>query len=218
MSARRPCAPAEPDADDGALLDELEALLDALPPPMEPLDISALDGFLVGVLLQPQPVPAARWLRHLHDAEARPAPAGLDLRRLHALATQRHAALAAAIDARQWFDPWVFELADATPAEAVLPWVAGFAAAMELFPGVLKLPPEHTLEPLATLYMHFDADDLEDADELQAEIETLEPAADLAEAVEGLVRSTLQLADVARPQLPVPTPSRKAPARRRAPR
>src|SRR5512145_2039653 len=36
--------------------DELEALLEALPPPLDPLDLSALDGFLVGVLLQPQVV------------------------------------------------------------------------------------------------------------------------------------------------------------------
>lgn len=217
MIARRPPAQAhlEADADDSALIDELEALLDALPPPLEPFDVSALDGFLVGVLLQPQPVAAARWLPHVHDAEARPAAPGLDLHRLHELATQRHAALAAAIAKRQWFDPWVFELDDATPAETVLPWVAGFAASMELFPGVMRLPPQHTLEPLATLYMHFDADDLDDADELLAEIETLEPAADLAEAVEGLVRSTLQLADAAQPE-PVrrtPAPRRRSPAR-----
>ncbi|HET9645640.1 MAG TPA: YecA family protein, partial [Burkholderiaceae bacterium] len=55
------------------------------------------------------------------------------------------------------------------------------------------------IEPLATLYMHLDPEDLEDADELLAEIETLEPPQDLAEAVEGLVSSTLLLADVSRP-------------------
>ena len=48
-----------------------------------------------------------------------------------------------------------------------------------------------------------DPDDLEDADELLEEIESLEPAVDLTEAVEGLVRATLLLADVSRP---VPAP------------
>jgi uncharacterized protein len=55
------------------------------------------------------------------------------------------------------------------------------------------------LEPLATLYRHLDADDLEDADELLAEIETLAPPETLAEAVEDLVRSVLLMADVSRP-------------------
>jgi uncharacterized protein len=57
--------------------------------------------------------------------------------------------------------------------------------------------------------MHLDPEDLEDADELLAEIEMLEPPQDVAEAVEGLVRSTLLIADVTRPQ------RRKPPARRR---
>ena len=53
--------------------DQLEAFLDALPPSLEPPDLSALDGFLVGVLLQPRPVERERWLRHAHDLEGRTA-------------------------------------------------------------------------------------------------------------------------------------------------
>lgn len=41
-------------------IDALQHELDALPAPLEPLDVTMLDGYLVGVLLQPQPVPAAR--------------------------------------------------------------------------------------------------------------------------------------------------------------
>jgi uncharacterized protein len=185
--------------------DRLEALLDALPAPLEPLDLSALDGFLVGVLLQPQRVPEARWLAHVHDLDARAAPPGVVLAPLHALVRQRHAELDAAIAARRWFDPWVFELdpepgqAQSAPTEAVLPWVAGFAAAQDLFPQLMAQASGDALEPLAVLYAHFDASDLEDADELLALIETLEPPATLAEAVEDLVRCTLLLADVTRP-------------------
>ena len=39
-------------------LDALQALLDSVPAPLEPLDVSMLDGYLCGVLVQPQPVPA----------------------------------------------------------------------------------------------------------------------------------------------------------------
>src|SRR4051812_30754462 len=78
-------------------LEELQALLDAVPAPLEALDVSMLDGFLCGVLLQPHRVPEARWLPHVTDADARPLPAGFDAARLQALVRRRHAELDAAI-------------------------------------------------------------------------------------------------------------------------
>lgn len=180
---------------------ELDGLLATLPEPLEPLEASALDGYLVGVLLQPRPVPPTRWLPYVHDVEGRRAPPGVPLERLHALVLRRHAELNAAIDQRQWFDPWLFEAEeDASPSEAVMPWVAGFATAMSLFPELMDGDDPALLEPLATLFAHLDPDDLEDADELLAEIESLEPPSDMTEAVDGLVRSTLKLADVSRPK------------------
>lgn len=181
-------------------LQQLEELLDQVPAPLEPLDLVMLDGYLCGVLLQPRPVPVARWLPHVVDIDGRAAPAGFPWAALEALVRRRHAELDRAIAGRQWFDPWVFELDDeAEPLETVMPWVAGFAAAMELFPDLMGMDSAETLEPMAVLYAAFDPDDLEDADALIEMIETLEPPADLAAAVEGLVTSTLLLADVSRP-------------------
>jgi uncharacterized protein len=183
-------------------LDTLQELLDAVPAPLEPLDVSALDGYLCGVLVQPTRVAPARWLAHVIDVDGRPLPRGHDPAPLHALVKRRHAELEAAIGQRRWFDPWVFEV-DAvdedtdTVRAAVLPWVAGIATAFELFPGTMQLAPEATVEPLAMLYQHLDPDDLEDADALLAEIESLEPPADLTEAVEQVVRAVLLLADAA---------------------
>ena len=117
-----------------AEMGELEQLLDSLPPPLEPLDISALDEDSL------------------------------------------------------------------SPSDLTLPWVAGFAAAMDHFNGLMAIDHPGLLEPLAVLYAVFDPDDLEDADELLAVIETLEPPTTLAEAVEDLVRSVLLLADVSRPR------------------
>lgn len=188
-----------------AELDELQQRLDALPAPFEPLDVSALDGFLCGVLLQPRQIAEVAWLPHVVDADGRVLPAGIDVGRLQALVRRRHAELDAAIQSRQWFDPWVFELEGdlASPSEAVVGWVAGFATAMEFFPQLMALDAQALREPLALLYRHLDPDDLEDADELIEEIESLEPPETLAEAVEDLVRATLLLADVSRP-LPAP--------------
>jgi uncharacterized protein len=182
-------------------LESLQALLDTVPAPLEPLDVSALDGFLCGVLVQPTRVPPVRWLAHVTDTDARPLPRGYDPAPLQALVKRRHAELEAAIGRRRWFDPWVFEVDETVDADpiraAVFPWVAGVATAFELFPGTMLLSPEATLEPLALLYQHVDAADLEEADELLAEIESLEPPVDLTEAVEQLVRAILLLADAA---------------------
>ena len=186
--------------------ERLEALLDALPAPLEPLDVSALDGYLAGVLLQPKPVPAVQWLAHVHDVDARPAPPGMALEPLHALVKRRHAELERAITSRKWFDPWVFDLeptapgSEVSPGEVVLPWVAGFATAMALFPGLMRQAAPAAIEPLATLFAHIDPDDLEDADELCEAIDAIEPPQSVAEAVEDLVRCTLLLADVTRPR------------------
>jgi len=190
-------------------IETLQALLDAVPAPLEPLDVSSLDGFLCGVIVQPTAIAPARWLRFVTDVDGRALPAGFDARPLHALVLRRDAELRRAITRREWFDPWVFELDDddddetaggddggAARNDPAYPWVAGFAAALETFPGLLAADEDMLTSPLALLYRHLDADDLEDADALLAEIETLEPPADLAEAVEELVRATLLLADV----------------------
>ena len=101
-----------------------------------------------------------------------------------------------------------------SPSETVLPWVAGFAHALDAHPALMRLPEEPLLEPLAAIYLHLDPDDLEDADALLEEIESLEPPADLEEAVEGLVSAVLMLADVSRPLKAAP---RAAPQRHRGP-
>lgn len=191
-------------------LARLETLLDTLPQPLQPLDVCALDGYLCGVLLQPRTMPASRWLPFVADIEGRPAPAGAELTELQALVKRRHAELDAAIGNRRWFDPWIYQLDDdATPTDCVLPWVAGFAAAMEHFPELMELDEPELIEPLALVFMHFDPEDLEDADALLAVIETLEPPSDLAEAVQDLVRALMLMADVTRPRKPA------APTRRR---
>lgn len=210
-------------------MDELQSWLDRVPAPLEPLDVSMLDGYLCGVLLQPQRIPESRWLPHVTDVDGRALPASFDARALHALARRRHAELDDAIERRQWFDPWVFELADEgtsppaheaghgrrtapsaddldaehetpPPIDAVLPWVAGFATAQELFPALMQADEHELTPPLALIYRHLDPDDLEDAGALLEEIDSLEPPVDLGEAVEGLVRATLLLADISRPR------------------
>lgn len=195
-------------------IQRLETLLDGLPAPLQPMDVCAVDGLLCGALLQPQRVPAERWLALACDVDGRPAPPGPALDELKALLQRRHAEIDRAIGQRAWFDPWIFQLDDdASPGDCVLPWVAGFAAAMEAFPALMALGDAELVEPLALLFMHFDPEDLEDADALMEVIATLEPPEDLAEAVQDIVRALMLIADVTRPRAAAKRPT--PPARRR---
>jgi uncharacterized protein len=225
-----PLTPQAPQPLSDTDLVRLESLLDGLPAPLQPLDVCALDGYLCGVLLQPRRPPPSHWLPLVLDIEGQPAPKTAAVRELQGLVQRRHAELDNAISNRQWFDPWIYQLdgdassaasSAASPAECVLPWVAGFAAAMEAYPELMANTNPELIEPLALLFMHFDAQDLEDADALLEVIETLEPPKDLAEAVQDLVRALMLIADVTRPRQTAPhkpvgrMPSRSPSARRR---
>ncbi len=217
MAQGIPTPAAEAGADDEEIA-LLQALLDRLPPPLQPPDVSALDGYLCGVLLQPNKVREGEWLPWVFDIEGRPPPPSPDAGRVADMVRGRATFLGRAIVARQWFDPWVFELEGQTSvAESMLPWVAGFAAAMEHFPGLMRIDDPQMLEPLALLYMHFDGEDLDDAEALLGMIELLEPPQDLGEAVQDIVRSVMLMADVVHPvgTRPGQRRARRMPAARR---
>ncbi len=203
-SAAAPAAasPEASSAQDETTIARLQDLFESAPAPLEPLDLSALDGYLCGVLLQPARVPAAQWLAGVFDVEGRAAPAGAWRDEVTTLVQRRHAALERAIAGRTWFDPWLEALAESQPPrDAVLPWVAGFALAMDRFPALMERDDPAQLEPLALLYLHFDAEDVDD-ERLAEAIEELEPPADLAEAAEDVVTAVLRLADATRPRAP----------------
>ncbi len=202
-------------------LQELDELLTQVPSPLKPLDLSALDGYLAGVLLQPRRVRVEHWLPLATDDRGRAWPATWALgARLQQLIERRHAELDALIEARQWFDPWITDVSDDTlPSEAVQGWVLGFATACSEFYQLTDGPGRHRpelIEALAQLYQHLNPADLEDADALLAEIESLEPPSGLEEAVESLVRACLLLADVSRPVAKPNTRTPSSPAHRPA--
>ena len=199
-------------------MERLQSLLDTLPANLEPLDVVMVDGYLCGVLLQPRPVPVSAWLPLVIDADGQAPPPGFALEALRELLFARHTALNQAIHLRQWFDPWVYTLdEDASPSETVMPWVAGFAMAVDQFGLLMARHEDQLLEPLAILYRHLDPDDLEDADELLAEIDTYEPPATIAEAVEDLVRGVLLIADASRPMTRASPSAKPASVARRGP-
>jgi uncharacterized protein len=94
----------------------LDELLASIHAPLQPMDASAVDGYLCGALLQPVTILWPEVLPALFDADARQTvPAGVPaavVAEVSALAERRFAELAQAIGARQWFDPWIFDFVD----------------------------------------------------------------------------------------------------------
>jgi uncharacterized protein len=202
---------------------ELDQILSAIPDERDPLDVDMMDGFLVGVLLQPDLVPPSAWMPLIFDADGRDAASGDagagQERRAAALIMRRHQELAASIAAREPFDPIVFELEDERGEivegkdgiVALAPWAAGFTNALNAFPslreaaendealaatmmGILRHLP---MDPDAT------AESREAFDREQEDIDREVPLADLDDALDELMSCVFEIADITRPNRPV---------------
>lgn len=138
---------------------ELDELLAAAPQPVQALDVVSLDGYLCGVLVQPERLDAARWLLPVFEYDGQEMPAGVLetvdpvwRERLFALIERRHAALRRAIVEDGWFHPFVLEVSD--PADG--PDVPGGedAAEPEAGPGSGSEPSSVSDEDWASLPEH----------------------------------------------------------------
>jgi uncharacterized protein len=200
---------------------ELDDLLEATPEPLLPMDAVMLDGYLCGVLVQPELVPAETWLPWVFDAEGRPVPEGAGAvahARAQALIVRRHSALNRALLDHGWFDPLILEADDPAdeagaaqanldPAEPdplaalnpvsrpLMPWVAGFLNACTQFPALLELTDPAVQAALARLFRHLPAESEEER-EVVATLDRDMPLATLDEAIEELVVSVADLADL----------------------
>jgi uncharacterized protein len=201
---------------------QLDRLLLALPEERDALDVVMLDGYLAGILLQPDPVPPAEWLPLVFDAdgdERDTGEANPDRERMTGLIMRRHNELAACIAAREPFEPIVFELLgdDDEPLTgkaaigALELWSAGFMTAVQAFTGLLDRygEDEDVAVPLRGILRHLPADpDLapDEAAAFAAERARLDrevPLADLDDALVDLVECVLDIAAVTRIQAPL---------------
>ena len=179
---------------------ELDALLAAIPEPLEPLDAVMLDGFLSGVRVQPQIVDVDDWLPYVFDAgghrwgEAEP---GTEQRRARALVLRRHAAINRSLAERGDFDPLLLEpskdnvdeqkRAAADPIGAMLsPWVAGFEQAVQLLPALVELDDAQVRAALARIIGGGTERD-------DAKTRKAKPAATLEQAIEVIVAGVAEL-------------------------
>ena len=200
---------------------ELDELLMAGDEERDPLDVVMLDGFLTGIVLQPDVVPPSAWLPLVFDSRGR-APAvtaePATTQRTHDLIMRRHNEIAAHVAAREPCDPIVLELEDAQgklldgkdAIAALEPWTVGLMNALTSFPAVLERlgGTEEGADALLGLLRHLPADP-EDTSDAQVHFEHerqgLEkdvPLANLDDAIDELVACVLEVADMTRPRRP----------------
>lgn len=179
---------------------ELDGLLARVPLPFEPLDLIALDGFLCGVLLQPEVVPFSLWSAAALDwaygeredrfGEKHPAWKAGRFGRLGELMRRRHGYLADRLGRGDWFDP-ILEAGEGEEiGEVLAPWVLGFEQAGDVFTGLLDLEGSGDVADLADLLAcirrHLPVQD-EDEAELSRCLDQDLPLRSLDEAIENLV-------------------------------
>ena len=192
-----------------AEIDELDALLLATPTPLEPLDMLMLDGYLVGVLVQPRVVPLEEWLLPVFDLEGRALPDDSDpawLARCRTLIERRQQALNAAISEDGWFDPLIvdterepplseYEPVQSPVSRALLPWAAGFHWAQERLPDLVEVEDDAIASALARIYRHLPAE-TDDDREIVAVLDREHPLATLDAGIEDLVLAAVDLWDL----------------------
>ncbi len=199
-------------------VEELDALLGELPKPYDPLDVVALDGFLLGVLLQPEPVAAADWLPFVWHGDGAVVPDNDVSQRIEALVRRRHAELAACLAAGEEFDPILFDLEeeDGAPVAgrdtvaALEPWVTGFMVALQAFPALddLAEEDEDIAEALTLIFRYLplaeDASDEERAayEREQRALDDEVPVANLDEALDLVIGSALRIDEMVHPRRP----------------
>ncbi|MBA4216905.1 MAG: UPF0149 family protein [Roseateles sp.] len=202
---------------------ELDELLAATPAPLNPLDASMLDGYLCGVIVQPRLIELDEWLPPIFDYDGGELPEHVDtawLDRVTALVQRRHAALNRGLVEDGWFDPVVLDIdPDQTPAplpedaseeerisrasydalgpvsQPLMPWVAGFQHAALCFPELAELQDDAVHAALARLYRHLPAETDEEK-EVAATLNREHPLKDLDDAIEELVVTVADLADL----------------------
>ena len=192
-----------------AEFDELDALLRGAPEPHQPLDVLVLDGYLVGVLVQPRVVSVEEWLPPVFDAGGRALSTETDavwLARCRKLIERRLLSLNAAISEEGWFDPLIvdtdreppvseYDAVHAPVSRALLPWVTGFRWAQECFADLSNVDDDAADLALARIYRHLPAESDKDRETL-ALLDREYPLAALDDGIEDVVLAAVDLWDL----------------------
>lgn len=204
-----------------AEITELDDLLAAVPEPREPLDAVMLDGYLCGVIAQPELIDPARWLPPVFDwnfGDPESPDSGAELtadttgwhaakhERLLALVMRHYAVLERQLREDAWFDPLVMQPDDdqgrplegaAAIGPAFAPWAIGFEHALNQFDALESLNHPDLPDLLACVRRHLPEQTGDEAAFKKA-LDDEHPLRGMDEAIEDLVSNVVALADLAR--------------------
>ncbi|MEO6565205.1 MAG: UPF0149 family protein [Casimicrobiaceae bacterium] len=198
----------------------LGELLATIPEDNHPLDVSMLDGYLVGVLLQPEMVLPSAWLSPIFsDVEGQSAFPDLDTaQQATGLIMRRYNELNACILTAEPVDPIVFELEDDAGQAlagkkgiaALEPWAIGFMVALEEFPSLANASArdDELASALIGIMRHLppppESDSPGRADYVaqRAQVDQDAPLLDLDDAIDELATCVLEAAAITRPNRP----------------
>jgi uncharacterized protein len=211
--------PQAADADlNDAEINELDDLLQAIPKPLDALDVVMLDGYLCGVLAQPATLTPEQWLPPAFDWNLDEESGGQVLgpdtagwhgakhERLVTLVMRRYAALNRDMVEDGWFDPIVMVPTDDDGKEltgrpaidgALAPWVLGFEHALNHFPGLDDLTDPELPDTLACLWRYLPEQN-EDEQAYTKALDLEHPIKYLDAALEDLVGNVVWLTDLGR--------------------
>jgi uncharacterized protein len=196
-----------------AELDELDALLQQAPEPLDPLDVVSLDGYLCAVAVQPRIVPPADWLARALDTDGtRWPPAEMDdawLGRVRGLIQRRFEALIRGLSEERVFDPVVSDTsasdsqdpaADAEPdvppnSRALVHWASGFLYGAQVFESLIDHPDDAVHLAMSRILRHLPPENDEDR-ALVAELDRQQPLHSESEAIEDAVDAAVTLWDL----------------------
>ncbi|PVA05264.1 UPF0149 family protein [Thalassorhabdomicrobium marinisediminis] len=115
-------------------LDQLNALLQALPIDNMPMTVSELDGYIVGILACPEMIPPSQWLPQVWgktgEAEFPDEKAGEET---ISAVMAHYDSVVASMTGSRWVDP-IYEVDPNSDEVMWEPWVDGFTRAMQLRP------------------------------------------------------------------------------------
>ncbi len=115
-------------------LDQLAALLHALPAENMPMTVSELDGYVVGVLACPEVIPPSEWLPHVWGETGKAEfPDQLAAEATIAAVMAHYNAVAENVAGSLWVEP-IYEVDPNSDDILWEPWVDGFTRAMRLRP------------------------------------------------------------------------------------
>ena len=221
--SRPPVSAAAQDLSDAEFA-ELDGLLADIPEPLQPLDAVMLDGYLCGVIVQPTLIPADEWMPFVFDAGGHrwgAAEPEAEQLRARALILRRHAALNRSIAEFGGFDPFLLEPSpdeadgEAEPdvvgaevpvpvptdpiVDTLLPWVAGFEQALQVFPGLDELDDDSVATTLARLLRFLPEADGETGRAVAEVLARERPLASLDDAIGEVVACVAELYDITEP-------------------